>query len=150
MSLASWKKEFYPTAAGSKAAKAAPAAHSLQKWLGLLPANLKKHGVVQWRGDVMNAEAFSDWQGSGGVYYNMPPSFEFSGTTCSLCAKYMTSRSYDGACSACPLYTLLDRRTCEEEDADGRPGPFSQLIFNNKPDPMIKLLKKLAKKEAKK
>jgi len=45
MSLQSWLAEFMPHAADSEEAQRAPAAHANQKWEGLRPENLARHGV---------------------------------------------------------------------------------------------------------
>ncbi len=48
MSLATWKAEFYPFTAEKCAAEFPEEAldHSIRKWEGLSPENLKKHGVL--------------------------------------------------------------------------------------------------------
>lgn len=43
MSLNTWKKEFYPVKASSKEALKNPIEHSIRKWKGLRPENIKKH-----------------------------------------------------------------------------------------------------------
>jgi hypothetical protein len=44
MSKSSWRKEFYPIPP-SKVPKKNALKHSLQKWIGMLPENLEKHGL---------------------------------------------------------------------------------------------------------
>ena len=44
MSLKTWKKEFYPQSA-KRTKQSEAVEHSLHKWRGILPANLKKHGL---------------------------------------------------------------------------------------------------------
>lgn len=87
MSIETWKKEFYPVSATSRMSKKAAIEHSIKKWEGLLPENLKKHVVVLDRcGDIHDDEI----------------RFEISDQSCALCQKYMHK-----CCVKCPLYEKL-------------------------------------------
>jgi hypothetical protein len=55
MSLETWKAEFYAVNAGKVDAKDA-VSHSLQKWTGLRPENLKKHDVLVDGGSVSDSD----------------------------------------------------------------------------------------------
>jgi len=90
MTLATWKKEFYPITAKQAARKGKVAAieHSLKKWIGLRESNLKKHKMIYYRGVAVifeeNKNRFT---------------FAISGTTCALCFKY----GEKDCCTGCPL-----------------------------------------------
>jgi len=119
MSIATWKKEFYPIPAGEIEEQNA-IAHSLQKWTGLLPENLKKHGIeIDLNNDL--------YDGTFLFYIN-------SGT-CALCAYYI----YSTVCSDCPIY-IKTGNECGES--------LSQWVIwadSSDPQPMIELLKGLKK-----
>lgn len=84
MSIKTWKEEFYPRSAASRMSNKAAIEHSIKKWEGLLPENLKKHGVVLDRcGDIHDDEV----------------KFEISDLSCALCQKYFWE-----CCIKCPLY----------------------------------------------
>jgi hypothetical protein len=89
MSLATWKKEFYPVPA-SKVSKKNALAHSLKKWEGLLKNNLKKHGVESYRGCISEGYSFLDIDSS----------------SCALCIHHDSDFPY---CSGCPLHKSLGR-----------------------------------------
>lgn len=126
MSLKTWKAEFYIIPAGKAAKKTKLEAieHSLQKWMGTTPANLKKHRVVYKDHSVV--EIIPD----GRMFYEMP-SFEFTGGNCSLCEKYVVvSWQKPTNCSKCPLSERNGQKDCIRE--------YRQSAYN--PDAMIKLL----------
>lgn len=89
MSIATWKKEFYPISA-SRCSKTGAAEHSLRKWLGLRKAALKKHGLTKIPGRCVITDGRSR--------------FWFDCDTCSLCRKY-PSKYHE--CD-CPIVRLLD------------------------------------------
>ena len=85
MSIETWKDEFYPTDAAEAIDSPLEAAeHSLRKWTGMLPENLKKHSITF---DDMMVEDFMD------------------SNTCALCEYDDDRRLLIGAssCSCCPL-----------------------------------------------
>jgi hypothetical protein len=131
MSLQTWKKEFYPVPADDVEAPDA-IAHSLQKWIGLRPENLKKHGVqIKHRAvENINPHGLED--------YGYIP---ISDSTCSLCAVYFEEDSYDG-CSACPLALARGGAACDNPmDGEGM-SPYDVFTRSSDPEPMIMLLKK--------
>lgn len=88
MSLKSWYEEFYPVSA-SKVSKEDALEHSIQKWKGLLPENLKKHEVA-YRWEEVSPLYDTD---------NTLP-LSIGSASCALCQHW-----YDGeyACPECPL-----------------------------------------------
>lgn len=130
MSDQSWKKEFYPVAA-SRVAKKNALSHSLKKWVGALPSNLKRHSV------------------------DSPPIF-FTDYTCSLCWCYNKKNKEKGMsrldlCRGCPLYESRGRVSCDnhtEAEGDGC-SPYDQWLSLRDPKPMIAALRKAIKWVAK-
>ena len=126
MSIKSWRAEFYPCSAKSAAAKKDPIGHSLRKWIGLLPKNLKKHGVV-----------FS-WGEGKPIILNED--------TCALCVIHHDKiGSY---CAGCPLMVIQGNRDCDDDfgdDGDDEVSPY-WLGMRGNPRPMIEALKKAQKK----
>jgi hypothetical protein len=49
MSYESWCKEFYPSPPSEDMTPLKAAKHSLRKWKGVLPANLRRHGLTRDR-----------------------------------------------------------------------------------------------------
>lgn len=98
MSLKSWLDEFYPVPA-SKVSKEDALEHSIQKWKGLLPDNLKKHNVA-YRGEEILSCDITD----------IVQSFMFTASSCALCKHW-----YDGdsGCPECPL-VKAGHICCEE------------------------------------
>lgn len=85
MSLESWIKEFYPKGATLAANRSDQEClkHSIQKWTGVLPENLKKHKM-----DYDRYYLFSRSE------EEQP--FSFSGISCALCQKYDEPSPDDG------------------------------------------------------
>lgn len=81
MSKKTWKEEFYPIPADEVPLKRA-VAHSLKKWRGLLPRNLKKHGLKE-----------------------APIEFGMS-STCALCVNYTAHPASGDMCDGCPLFEI--------------------------------------------
>lgn len=82
MSLKTWFKEFYPTPASKP--DCSPAEHSLRKWIGFLPRNLKKHGCRHNR----------IWLKCGQIGHIMLCDYK-----CALCIEHL-----DSGCKTCPLF----------------------------------------------
>lgn len=132
MSLNSWKKEFYigrVRSAGKDPLKAVE--HSLRKWEGLRPNNLKKHGMIISHAEVYNPKTHN--------------SLPIDCTTCALC--HSTLDEYDSIdCNECTITKATGSR------CDGNNSPYSALLDDGNPKKMIKVLKKsqaYLKKEAK-
>lgn len=151
MSLATWKAEFYPIEADEVAIKDA-IDHSLQKWLGLLPENLKKHNVTILDKCVQDLD--DD---------RYDPDYIVVGSeSCSLCHHYHTDdptdEDEDGDevyCELCPLYKVRGNVACDAERAEEANSPwhhFGRNEYKNNqeydPKPMIFWLQK-AKEEFK-
>jgi hypothetical protein len=126
MSLATWKKEFYPKAAGNVSQKSA-LAHSLRKWRGLTKVNLKKHGLV------MDYECLSDGKPE-------TPCIIIDDSSCALCQCFYYALAGE-PCATCPIM-LMTRDSCHEV--------YDDAIYGSKsPTKMIKLLEKTQKLQQK-
>lgn len=121
MSAEDWIKEFYPINA-DEVKEADALDHSIQKWKGLLPENLAKHGLT-------DAPIFID------------------DTTCALCALYM-DLDLDNECEKCPLSQARGGVSCDLEMNDEDVGPYERYLILNEVRPMLTWL--LRAKELKK
>lgn len=128
MSIKTWKEEFYPVSATSRMSKRDAIEHSIKKWEGLLPENLKKHGVVI--------------DGCGDIYDD-ETKFEISDQSCALCQKY-----FGEYCIKCPLYEKLGFECSKGaiEDGDG----WVSYMEEGDPELMLKNLRSLLIDEDKK
>jgi len=123
MSLATWKKESYPTPA-SKCAEKDALHHVLRKYLGTRKAVLKRHRVVAINSTLTD-----------GVYQ-----FHFNEKTCALCKFYRVRHCR----SACPLVTHAGL-VC------GRAGSvYNHWVRTGDPEPMIRALRRAVKKQERK
>lgn len=121
MSIETWKKEFYPVSATSRMSKKAAIEHSIKKWEGLLPENLKKHNVViNGYGDIHDDEV----------------NFEISDQSCALCQKYWVE-----CCIKCPLYEKLGF-ACGKGEIEAGDGWVSYMEEGS-PELMLKNLRSL-------
>lgn len=118
MSLKTWKEEFYSTEA-NKVKRGDALDHSIQKWIGLRPKNIKKHGLYLECADLMDDDNI----------------FGINADSCALCQRYLKPRK-DNSCATCPLFKFLGRR-CD----DGEDSPYMIFDYTNNPEPMIKALK---------
>lgn len=126
MSLKSWKKKFYPVQAYFLKKKSILAAiqHSIKKWVGLRPKNLKKHNLHL--SDAIIFELLPDKSNS--------KDFSICEESCALCVKFLRTKSH---CRACPIGKIL-RHPCDSCDTD----PYKIFSQTDNVEPMIKLLKK--------
>jgi hypothetical protein len=85
MSVESWKEEFYSEPADQVPAGRA-ARHSLKKWKGVLPENLKKHNVA-----YINGRVFDRYRDDEVI---------FGSDTCALCQAFDVG---DEPCRNCTL-----------------------------------------------
>ena len=147
MTFKTWKQEFYPISARIAADRAktvdgfddvALAQHSLRKWQGLRPENLKRHGV-----EVVKYNHGAKYITSG----NSLVELNIDSGTCALCDAHI--KGYDEAddpCETCPLYQSRGKVACddynedEDEDEENIESPWHQFAINNDPEPMIKAL----------
>lgn len=122
MSLATWKKEFYPTPA-YRVSKAKAVEHSLKKWGGLTKKELNKHGLKRTNSDI--------WEDKN--------SFPISTDTCALCKHYLDT---ENGCPRCPLTIVRGGVQCDvnipSERGEHAYGEFEK---NGNPMPMISWLK---------
>lgn len=127
MSLATWKAVYYPVPASQVSKKHAILA-SLQKWIGLLPENLSRHGVrkivscADIRDDVDHCMYICD-------------------STCPLCHYYQEEDDDDECerdeddlppCGDCPLVEILGTR-CDKFAFS----PWTVWVETGDPMPMI-------------
>ena len=119
MSLQSWKDEFYPVRAVDVPAEKA-LDHSIQKWEGLLPKNLHRHGVVFKEG------ALVDDVGKVRLAINS--------LSCALCMRYP-------GCSKCPLAVGRGGVPCDQA-TPGEESPWLIFIEQGDPVPMLEELER--------
>jgi len=117
MSMASWRREFYPITATSAARKGDTAAldHSIQKWRGLQPDALTRHEVTPM--DVERA-------------------IGIDAESCALCVRHISSESF-GDCAGCPLYEARGRVRCDRERSVESVSPWHSWENNGDPAPML-------------
>ncbi len=122
MSLKTWKKEFYPVTAKRCPKKPIrQAQQGVLEWTGLLPGNLKKHGLVKAQYGTVIYER--ECVGRG---------FPVGGQSCALCANCHP----DGrpVCGQCILVIYLGHRCHAQYDI---------WIRKNDAHPMLRKLKRL-------
>ena len=125
MSIATWKKKFYPINANNILLNtdAKMLKHSIKKWEGLLAKNLRQHTMSHsaGSGEIHQTDSFAV--------------FPITGGTCALCCEY-----YNGIfneCTQCPIFKYLKTRICSKE--------FNRWRNHNDPNPMLNLLKTVYK-----
>lgn len=96
MSFTSWKDEFYPTPA-DKTSEAEAVSHSLRKWRGFLPKNLKKHDITLEH--LRNRYAMH------------------LDKACACCHHFYDSSALDESCAACPLFQVEGDVACDDENS---------------------------------
>lgn len=122
MSIATWRKKFYPpitpvvVSTGLKAAT-----HSLKKWTGVLKENLEAHGLTR------DSNELTDKLGR---------TFYLNSDSCALCIKFYgedydnnynedeTEYSDCGDCGDCPLYKVRGGYPCDFETPSEKVSPF--------------------------
>lgn len=125
MSIETWESESYPTPAFEASGSPLEAAqHSLLKWQGLLPENLKKHSLILADCDLYEV-----------VYED--PKFSVSANNCALCllAERLNGHERFGSCSSCPMHTELGT-TCDNK-------LWSKFVCINDAQPMVDTLAEL-------
>lgn len=134
MSLESWMREFYPVdAIAASGSPLAAAEHSLRKWRGALPDNLKKHGVLYAWHEIYSA-------GTSELV------IEFRGNTCALCAaskneEDKSKKLVKPNCQKCPLAIVRNGFSCDNKD-EGYEDMSPYLASEDCPDIMIEWLEK--------
>lgn len=119
MSISSWKKRFYPVDVDEKLTNLEAVQHSLKKWRGLVPVELKKHGLT-----VTAYSDIADKQGS---------QFSIDSTSCALCFKHDQINN----CRTCPLTRVRGGVRCDTSRKDEQLSPWSQWTMRQQPGPMI-------------
>jgi len=107
MSLASWRKEFYPRSA-KKTSKRNAARHSLRKWVGVKRENRRKHGVVMKTSPyryLLDADR------------NI---MILNADTCALCHWYSNHFGSEHQCANCPIVKAGCPSCVEENSAYNR------------------------------
>ncbi len=127
MSLETWKAEFYPVDVRKATGSDIDATeHSLRKWRGLTPSNLKKHGMAQ------DADAIFETN-------NITARFDITSETCALC-----ERSYqcdlEEACETCPLFKARLGVACFERRPNEKRSPYDRFVLESSARPMVKAL----------
>lgn len=118
MSIASWKEEFYSPISPKETNPIPLVLHSLKKWIGAIPSNLKKHKVKLHEAVLVDEETSEE--------------FWFDSETCSLCVEYL-----DGGCVRCPLYQSRGGVRCDRLRVDELLSPFSVFVLKGNPFPML-------------
>lgn len=125
MSLKTWKAEFYPRPAESVKTKRAAVLHSIRKWEGLLPENLKRHGVEVDMGDLIDE------------YGKL---FQMDESSCALCQLYLND-----TCVSCPLSQARGSVPCDSEKRSENTAPYKTWFSSDDPKPMLRWLRKALK-----
>jgi hypothetical protein len=137
MSIQSWRLEFYPIAASACPERIA-LQHSLNKWTGLLPENLAKHGVVTVREGGMGNFVVEPI-GSDSYFDSIP----INASSCALCEHFYSvdgDDDYAPPCSTCPLYKARGGKACDCERADEDIAPWPAWQCDKNPVPMVAAL----------
>ena len=124
MSLRSWKREFYPVPA-ERVAKDRSVAHSLKKWIGLLPRNIRRHNLRLKLGLDNTVPKLIGKDGSMNI----------GGDTCSLCEHYQEFG--DKLCVECPLAQARGGHRCDKCIPRERHSPYGEFSVSKDPLPMI-------------
>lgn len=131
MSFKTWKKEFYPRPANTRMSVRGAIEHSLRKWQGLSPRNLKKHGME------ITAGLFGPLREINEIGHT-EVGMSIDSATCALCQMYVDRTGY---CDECPLFKSLGHRC----DSMYSQGPYN--VFPRKgPGPMIRALRATLRK----
>lgn len=133
MSLATWKKEFYPVKPTKKMSAIEAVKHSLQKWEGLKSKNLNKHELE-----------VSPWNSRIEEVYSAE-SLAVDITTCALCVKFYDHKNDENPCHKCPLYLSREGNACDSYGEYEVEHPYGSWVEYNNPLPMIRDLKKTLK-----
>lgn len=119
MSLKTWKKEFFPPMDTSTELGAI--IHSLRKWRGLRPENMKKHGVKK---HLTSTREIVDRRHN---------SLEIDAYSCALCWRHTLAKN--GNCFGCSLLKQLESE-CDLHDNS----PYVLFLKKNEVEPMIEAL----------
>lgn len=123
MSLASWKREFYPVPASKVPADEA-LDHSIRKWRGLLPTALERHGCER--------SEFGEVVGPGRA------SLDIDTASCALC----THHYWDKFCKNCPLAIARGNVACCVRARGETVSPYHAWADLGDPKPMLVQLRR--------
>jgi len=143
MTVKTWIDEFYPKPVEDTTPDDA-VQHSLTKWQGLKPENLKKHNVrVSTFADVVGINDDDQMDG-----------LSINGTTCSLCHHFLSHKDeHLDRCEPCPLSIVRGKTPCDNERDDEDIAPWYAFRDNtnglNTPEPMIHWLEKALEMQSK-
>jgi hypothetical protein len=126
MSLKSWRKEFYKVDA-KDVSEADALEHSILKWRGLLPSNLKRHKLRADSGNVIESIVHE-------LYLRI------DSDTCALCVHHV--ELLQGLCANCPLSQVREDTRCDWAMNHERRAPYHDFTNNNNPKPMLKWLRR--------
>lgn len=124
MSLATWKKKYYPVEA-CEVPKADALAHSIRKWEGLRLPVLEEHGLTR------EDHKISDRRGNA---------LFIDSNTCALCVHYFGEKQ---DCERCPLAIARGGIPCDVESDRERVSPYDAFSVSG-PEPMIAALHEAA------
>lgn len=140
MTVKTWIEEFYPKSILATTPDEA-VQHSLTKWQGLLPKNLRKHNVrVSTYGYVVGIDLDDQMD-----------SLVINGDTCALCHHFLNNgRDEVDLCEPCPLYKARGDVGCDRERDDEETAPWYAFRSEepNNPKPMIFWLEKAVEYQA--
>lgn len=140
MSKTTWLKKHYPNSAldfifekweitQERAIEATE--HSLAKWQGLLPKNLKKHNIKLFKNERFCGEPSLLDINEEGV-------LSIDGDSCALCKMFLdyANNGEYAECSNCPLAQMMGQ-TCNNSGS-----PWLSFLEDLDPEPMIKALER--------
>ena len=143
MTVKTWIDEFYPKPATDTTPGEA-LQHSLTKWQGLKPENLKRHNV--------RVSAFADVVGID--LDDQMDNLSVDGTTCALCHHFLSHKDeHLDRCEPCPLSIVRGKTPCDNERDDEEFAPWYAFRIDeerpNNPEPMIYWLEKALEMQSK-
>lgn len=133
MSLASWKKQFYPTKATRLVLQSAVGivGSTLRKWLGLQEVHLNEHNVeLVYVEESSHIATIHLRDKKSGVLFDVGNAKHNP-----LCVRYYNIK--DMSCSECPLCIARDGDSCTQESDNGEESPWTTFCVSGDPDPMI-------------
>lgn len=123
MSLADWKKEYYPVPAEQATSTELEAVeHAIKKWEGLKPIILKLHGLEKTLFELYEDEP------SGAT-------MAIDGTTCALCKRHPLD------CDHCVLSEVRDGASCTMTKGRAIYSPYQSFTKRGDPEPMLRVLR---------
>ena len=125
MSLESWKRQFYPR---ERVGAIGAIEHSIRKWEGLRPENLKAHKLSKMIG---SHDITDELLMARGDEIHWTDSFNIDSDTCALCIRH------DDECRRCELAIARDGLDCFHSNEEETISPFHAWSQYADPEPMI-------------